>query len=323
MEATHVAVKAPNWRLFAKLVPALALLALVIPSSAFGQATRTWVSGTGSDANPCARSSPCQTFAGAISKTAAGGEINVLDPGAYGAVTITKSITIDAGHKHAGVLGFAGVNGIIVNAASTDKVKLKNLDINGAGTGPQSALVGVKVISAKAVNIKNSEIYRWKSGINVVPTSPVTRVRVAHNNIHDNGVGVIVAPGSAAADSTTVTMKHNDVFENTCGAAVSSFGANANPPDPNTNCGTSGDVGLNEIARLRAYHNGFNDNDQGLLARGHPEALLEIAYNEISGNTIWGIHRMGSAIVRTFSPGTNVITDNPNSSAPSETVPLQ
>src|SRR3984893_7136006 len=84
------------------------------------QATRTWVSGVGDDVNPCSRTAPCKTFAGAISKTAAGGEINVLDPGGFGAVTITKSISI-LSQFEAGVL-VSGTNGIIVNAASTDKV---------------------------------------------------------------------------------------------------------------------------------------------------------------------------------------------------------
>src|SRR5213083_3662422 len=83
------------------------------------QATRTWVSGVGDDANPCSRTAPCKTFAGAISKTAASGEINCLDPGGFGAVTITKAITIACEGVTAGVLA-AGTNGIIVNAGAND-----------------------------------------------------------------------------------------------------------------------------------------------------------------------------------------------------------
>ena len=74
--------------------PMIALVFTFVASSAHAQATRTWVSGVGDDANPCSRTAPCKTFAGAISKTAAHGEISVLDPGPYGAVTITKSITL-------------------------------------------------------------------------------------------------------------------------------------------------------------------------------------------------------------------------------------
>src|ERR1700686_5897590 len=82
--------------------------------SAQAQASRTWVSGVGDDANPCSRTAPCKTFAGAISKTAPGGEINVLDPGGFGAVTITKAITISSQCFEAGVL-VSGTNGIIVS----------------------------------------------------------------------------------------------------------------------------------------------------------------------------------------------------------------
>src|SRR5947207_7761304 len=95
-----------------------------------GQASRTWVSGVGDDANPCSRTAPCKTFAGAISKTAAGGEIDALDPAGYGAVTITKSITIDGTGTLASVL-VSGTNGIIINAGTGVRVLLRNIQING------------------------------------------------------------------------------------------------------------------------------------------------------------------------------------------------
>ena len=109
--------------------------------ASYAQATRTWVSGVGDDVNPCSRTAPCKTFAGAISKTAAKGEINVLDPGGFGAVTITKSITIRS-EVEAGISA-PGTNGIIINALATDKVVLEGLDIDGFGTG----LDGVKILA--------------------------------------------------------------------------------------------------------------------------------------------------------------------------------
>src|SRR4030081_2373538 len=109
-------------------------IALIVPSSANAQATRTWVSGVGDDANPCSRTAPCKTFPGAITKTAAGGEINVLDPGGFGAVTITKSITISSECTEAGVL-VSGTNGIVVSAGPSDVVIIRGLDIQGLGTG--------------------------------------------------------------------------------------------------------------------------------------------------------------------------------------------
>src|SRR6202163_776970 len=91
-----------------------------------GQASRTWVSGVGDDANPCSRTAPCKTFAGAISKTAAGGEIDALDPGGFGAVTITKGITIDGGGGQVASVLAAGTFGIIVNAPGAI-VTLRNI----------------------------------------------------------------------------------------------------------------------------------------------------------------------------------------------------
>src|SRR5215210_9047037 len=173
-------------RWFRCVVPMLALIALALPANA--QATRTWVSGVGDDVNPCSRTAPCKTFAGAISKTAAGGEINCLDPGGFGGVTITKSLTIKCHYTEGGVL-VSGTNAIVVNALATDKVTLRGLDINGIGVGAQTSLSGVKVLSAARVNIFDNEIYRFKAGIAVVPTSAQTRVVVRGNHIHDNGIG--------------------------------------------------------------------------------------------------------------------------------------
>src|SRR5689334_24956046 len=122
--------------------------------------TRTWVSGVGNDANPCSRTAPCKTFAGAISKTAAGGEIDCLDPGGFGTVTITKSITIDGtnGAGFGSILA-SGTNGVNVNDSATATpgtiiVTLRNLSIQGAGTG----FDGVRFTSGKFVNVEHCTI---------------------------------------------------------------------------------------------------------------------------------------------------------------------
>src|SRR6516225_10014511 len=122
-------------------------------SVAHAQATRTWVSGVGDDANPCSRTAPCKTFAGAISKTAVSGEIDALDPGGFGAVTITKSITLDGTAGLAGVL-VSGTNAIVVSAAGSDVI-IRNLDLNGLGTG----LAGILIVQAGDVRIENCKIY--------------------------------------------------------------------------------------------------------------------------------------------------------------------
>src|ERR1700721_2640484 len=123
---------------------AIAGVAVLCAAPARAQATRTWVSGVGDDANPCSRTAPCKTFAGAISKTATGGEIDVLDPGGFGAVTITKSITIDGYAGLAGVL-VSGTNGVTISATGA-VVTLRNLIFEGVGTG----LSGVMVTASEA-----------------------------------------------------------------------------------------------------------------------------------------------------------------------------
>src|ERR1700729_816242 len=119
------------------LRPVLQALAVVgvllFGSTAFAQATRTWVSGVGDDANPCSRTAPCKTFAGAISKTSSGGEIDCLDPGGFGALTITKPITILCGIAGTGGVLVSGTNGIVVSLSTFGQVVLDGLDFEGLG----------------------------------------------------------------------------------------------------------------------------------------------------------------------------------------------
>ena len=145
-------------------------------TAAQAQATRTWVSGVGDDVNPCSRTAPCKTFAGAISKTAAGGEIDALDPGGFGAVTLTKSITIDGtdGAGFGSILA-SGVNGVNVNDGATATpntivVTLRNLSINGAGT--TLGLNGINFTSGKSVNVEGCQIFNFsQNAINVNKTT--------------------------------------------------------------------------------------------------------------------------------------------------------
>jgi hypothetical protein len=149
---------------------------LVLCVVAQAQATRTWVSGVGDDANPCSRTAPCKTFAGAISKTATDGEIDALDPGGFGAVTITKGITIAGDGTLAGILN-AGTTGVIINATATSVVYLRNISINGGGTG----LNGIRFLAGKALHVENVNIYGQMS------------------NTAGNGHGILVALGATGS----------------------------------------------------------------------------------------------------------------------------
>src|ERR1700689_4230901 len=130
------------------LVPFLA----AAPSHA--QATRTWVSGVGDDANPCSRTAPCKTFAGAISKTSAAGEINCLGPGGFGGITITKSITLNCSATLGSIL-VSGTPGVTINAATTDKVILRGIQIQGLGPSGTPGTIGIRILSALAVSIED------------------------------------------------------------------------------------------------------------------------------------------------------------------------
>ncbi|HYP28652.1 MAG TPA: right-handed parallel beta-helix repeat-containing protein [Blastocatellia bacterium] len=173
---------------------------LMFSTMAQAQATRTWVSGVGDDVNPCSRTAPCKTFAGAISKTAAGGEISVLDPAGFGAVTITKAITIDgsAGGLHAGILASL-VNGVIVNAGPNDVVTLRHLSINGAGNG----LDGIRYLAGKQVNVENVRIQRFTGdGIEMTTGANSGKLFVTDTTISDcagQGIRMTSTTGSNTA----------------------------------------------------------------------------------------------------------------------------
>lgn len=179
----------------------VALFLLGAASAAQAQATRTWVSGVGDDVNPCSRTAPCKTYAGAISKTARNGVISTLDPGGFGAVTITKSITIEGTGTNGSILS-AGTNGVIINItdpADTKKaVVLRNISIDGAGTG----LNGIRVISNAFVVI---------DGVKV-------------RDVTGNGLDVTLPAGTVARIATrnfTVDRSLNAIAINAAGNGVS------------------------------------------------------------------------------------------------------
>jgi len=201
-----------------KIVRFLSTAALVVGFStvAHAQATRTWVSGVGDDANPCSRTAPCKTFAGAISKTAACGEISVLDPGGFGAVTITKSITINGTGTLAGILA-ANVTGVIVNAGANDTVILRDISINGACNG----LNGIRYIAGKALMVDHCWIYGFRGnpgrGIDVALTNNgILKLidTIIENNLED-GLRITTTVGEAglAMDRSRIMNSGGDGIE--------------------------------------------------------------------------------------------------------------
>lgn len=174
---------------------ALCLFLLAVSPLA-AQANRTWVSGLGDDANPGSRTAPCKTFAGAISKTAEGGEINCMDAGGFGAFTIVKSITIDGAGTHASILNTL-TNGIIVKGEGV-VVTIRNLSIQGAGTG----LNGIKLQQGAVLNVEHCVIANQTgSGLEIVPGSNarvfITDTIIRGNKKEKTGCGIRIAPDEA------------------------------------------------------------------------------------------------------------------------------
>jgi large repetitive protein len=168
--------------------------------------SRTWVSSElGNDANPCTRDAPCLTFAAALAQTLPGGEIDVLDPGDFGPLTVTQSISIVG--DTAGVSGTmiaSGAGGIVINAASTDVVTLRGLAFNGLN----ASLSGIVINSAARVNIEDCVIQQFagsgQAGLFISPTSGTLSVRVDDTTIMANNAGVLVKPASGATAGVAI-----------------------------------------------------------------------------------------------------------------------
>jgi len=252
-------------------VLAIATLVLGLAATVHAQASRTWVSGVGDDANPCSRTAPCKTFAGAISKTAPGGEINALDPGGFGAVTITKSITIDGGEGQiAGVL-VSGTNGIVVSAGTGDVVTLRNLDINGLnGVG----LNGIQILAAKAVHVDHCHIYGFSQhAINDSrPAAQPSRLFVNDCFIRANSTGIAItgSSGFTAAVIDNCRIQGNNGF----GVSVSNGNAvNVLHTDVSMNAGEG--VKADTAAAAFVFSCEIFDNTTGVLANGSQFLLAD------------------------------------------------
>lgn len=302
------------------ILPVLgAVLAFLLPGTpAEAQATRTWVSGVGDDANPCSRTAPCKTFAGAISKTARNGEINCIDPGGFGAVTITKSITIDCHKVFASILN-SGTNGIVINfdafqAADARKtVRLRNLNINGADTG----LIGIRIIGAAAstgseVFIQDclidgifggtargisdertggGELYilnttvrnTGQTGIAIFPASGGTKIDAVLDNVYILNANFALGVGSGAR-----VMVFRSIFSGNISAGVAAEGPSA-PSEVNIDLSVvSGNgTGLQTFAggTIRISNTNIAFNATGIAGAG----VQTFSNNRIAGNTAAGV----------------------------------
>jgi hypothetical protein len=313
-------------------VLAAPLLAILFAASANAQATRTWVSGVGDDANPCSRTAPCKTFAGAISKTSAAGEIDVLDPGGFGAVTITKSISIiNDGVGEAGVL-VSGTNGIVVAAGPTDVVTLRGLFIDGIGPGAGS-LAGVQFSSGGTLNVERCRIFEFQgasgAGINFQP-SGASYLTVLDTEIFDNGTagttlgGILIQPqsgGSATVLLDRVSVLNNQNFGIRIDGTVSGAGAST-VTIRNSVASANGGLGIQALSVSPAISvmvdttTVANNTTFGVRAQGSA-ATVRLTNSTVTGNGT-GLGASASGTLASYS--NNNVSGNSTDGAPTTTI---
>lgn len=274
-------------------------------NGAHAQATRTWVSGVGDDANPCSRTAPCKTFPGAISKTAAHGEINCLDPGGFGGVTITKSITIDCSQTQGGLL-VAGTNAIIVAAGAADVIVLRGIDIEGVGTG----VSGIHFSTGGQLHVHNSIIRNFNTassfGINFVPSNNaslfVSDTHIVNNGVGANGGGIRIRPTGAA--SAVAMLNRVTAAGNSFGIIADSAGTTSAVSvairesvvtgSPNNGIVFTGGAPLKgSLDKVSSVGNGF-----GLVANG--ASTLVVAHHSVVSQNMTGLARFNGGQIASF-----------------------
>ncbi len=298
---------------FARSTVVLMAGLLFVATPACAQASRTWVSGVGDDANPCSRTAPCKTFAGAISKTAAGGEISVLDPGGFGALTITKAITINGDGTLASIL-VAGTNAIVVNAGPNDVVIIRHISINGIGSG----LNGISFLAGKQLNLENVRIYGFSGrGIDVALASG-GELYVTDTNIANCLTGIRL---STSAGQVLATLDNVRLENMTTGFEAASGSSFANIRHSNISGNSANGVlasGPLTVINVEDSMLGFNNGPA--VNASVAGATIRLSRNTIYNN-VTGISIAGGATVA--SDGTNRFAGNTVAGAPNAAIPVQ
>jgi hypothetical protein len=248
---------------------------LLAAAPASAQASRTWVSGVGDDVNPCSRTAPCKTFAGAISKTAIAGEINCLDPGGYGTVTITKGMTLNCFYTLGSILA-SGVPGVTINAPAADKVILRGIQINGIQGSPSVAgTIGVRILSAGAVSIEDSVITQFsQQGVLDARTTGNTKLSIRNSVISFN----LAAAVSLTSTGTSFTVLENSHLLNNLngvsGAATNNVMISRSVLSGNSDTGAVMAAGGQiQISDTVISNNGTGVNATGSIKIGNSDIL--------------------------------------------------
>src|SRR6185503_7254481 len=306
-------------------IKALLVVAFVLTLTAAVQAqSRTWVSGVGDDMNPCSRTAPCKTFAGAISKTAKDGEISVLDPGGFGGVTITKSIYINGTHGAGyGSIINASQTAVIINITDVNDVRkavrLRALDMNGVSTGTN----GVSIFAANNVWIEDSVIdgntgNGTSSGIGVrIATSATCNVFISDTVIHKNITGI---RANASTGFAVVNIKNCNIEGNTTGLDASTNGFVT--IEGSRVSGNTGDALKSTVSgsTINASNNVLAHNNGAAANASVSGAVVRVASNQVYNNGSSFLIAAGGTVA---SDAQNRVIGNAGGVAPNASIPLQ
>jgi hypothetical protein len=294
------------------------LMFLLVTMSASAQATRTWVSGVGDDVNPCSRTAPCKTFAGAISKTASGGEIDVLDPGGFGTVTVTKPMTFDGTGTFASSLASATFGFQINSAVANTTVTIRGISINGAGTTLGTKGVRVLTNGGATVNvhIEDCVIFNFSVAAVSVETSATANVFIHNSTLRSCQDGIDVTP---SAGTVGLHVENCKIDQNSAHGVnlVSNTKASFVGTSINHN-GQSGlicSVGSVEADLDRCD---LNFNPHGIFAGAGGSPMIRLTHCMITGNTTNGVFLNGGT-VRGFT--SNLIEGNAGNNTITSVVP--
>lgn len=296
--------------LFTLLKP-VGLLAFIFlaASTADAQATRTYISGVGDDANPCSRTAPCKTLAGTISKTAMNGVMNCIDTTPLGAVTITKSVTIDCTGEYGSILTSGGGNAIIINITNpldTKKaVKIKDIQIHGIDSGGN----GIRIVAANSVDVENVMIDGFtQHGISIETPAKTSVTNCVIRNNEQNGIN------SIATYSTPLTISNSQILNNVVGLNLST-GAKASLRNVVLAGNGTGLFAYTAEATVSASE--ISGNQTGVTAV--TGGTIRLSGSTITNNAT-GLSALGGAIT---SLGNNAIVGNNTNGTPTSTTPLQ
>jgi Periplasmic copper-binding protein (NosD) len=241
-------------------------------------AQRVFVSGSGSDSNPCTFTQPCRTFAQAFTTAPTNGEIDVLDPAGYGPLTITHGISIQA-HGFGGVTQASNADAIYINATTSDAITLNGLLIDGEGTGAN----GIHISSAGSVQILNCVIRHFSAyGIDFFPSPPINLL-VSDTVASDNSAAGISVLSEVYPAALTATL--NRVIANNNGAGVSVDNSQAvivNSVISNNGTGLS----VQDTTTVWLGKSTISGNGTGVSASGEfATTINSYGNNAINGNT--------------------------------------